>query len=75
MTGHPVYEAYAAALDSPCPTCGASAGEYCTRVDGNRARRVRRCPCVRRPMRLNAQEVDEPRRPSRSFSEPLRGES
>ncbi|WP_217267741.1 hypothetical protein, partial [Mycobacterium sp. ST-F2] len=37
-------EAYAGALCTPCSTCGAEVGQYCTTPDG----RLRRCPCVAR---------------------------
>lgn len=73
MTGHPVHEAYAAALDSPCPTCGAAAGDYCTRTDSNRGRCIRRVPCVRRcPASPLLTDEPSPRHAlARSFTEPL----
>lgn len=74
MTDRPVHQAYAASLDTPCPTCGADAGQYCTRTDSNGARRVRRCPCVKRCPPSSLPMADERRWPARSFSEPVRGE-
>ncbi|TXH27046.1 MAG: hypothetical protein E6R06_04980 [Mycobacterium sp.] len=70
VTGRPIAEAYTAALDEPCPTCGAAAGEYCVVVDANRVPRLRRVPCVRRcPPGLPEPEQLTPA--VRSFSEPL----
>lgn len=70
MIGRPVPEAYRTALDLPCPTCGAAAGDFCTRTDGTRARRIRRAPCVKRcPPSRHAD--DGTAAPTRSFSEPV----
>ncbi|TDK88665.1 hypothetical protein [Mycolicibacterium mucogenicum] len=70
MTGRPIPEAYAAALDTLCPTCGAEAGEYCVVVDAERAPRIRRVPCVRRcPPRQP--DPEPPAYAARSFSEPI----
>lgn len=75
MTGRPVREAYGAALDRACPTCGAEPGEYCTtRTDRADVQRIRRCPCVKRCPPSSPPMTEEPRWPARSFSEPLRGE-
>ncbi len=40
--------AYGGALERHCECCGAGPGEYCTRVDDNGAKHIRRAPCVRR---------------------------
>ncbi|BBY95184.1 hypothetical protein MGALJ_48530 [Mycobacterium gallinarum] len=74
MTDRPVIEAYRGALDQPCPTCGAEPGDFCTRTDTNRKPRIRQMPCVRRCPPSSRSAVEEPRRPYRSFSEPLRGD-
>lgn len=71
----PIPAAYRGALDRPCPTCGALVGEYCTRTDDTRVRRIRRVPCVKRCPPSSVPSAQEPLWPSRSFSEPLRGES
>ncbi|MBE5426634.1 hypothetical protein [Mycobacteroides abscessus] len=70
VNGRPIPEAYARALDAPCPTCGAEAGEYCVVVDANRAPRVRRVPCVRR-CPPGPPEPEPLAYAARSFSEPI----
>lgn len=70
MTGRPIVAAYAAALDAPCPTCGADVGEYCVVVDAERAPRLRRVPCVRR-CPPGPPEPEPLAYAARSFSEPI----
>lgn len=66
-------ESYRGAIDSPCPTCGAQAGEPCFVEDDRRGRRRRRMPCVRRcpPSPLDVEHHAAAAHPTRSFSEPI----
>lgn len=69
----PIPAAYRAAIDSPCPTCGAEPGEFCTVDDDRRAPRRRRVPCVRRcpPGPPDLEPRDAATHLARSFSEPI----
>ncbi|SLH14026.1 Uncharacterised protein [Mycobacteroides abscessus subsp. massiliense] len=69
----PIPAAYRGAIDVPCPTCGAKAGDFCVVADDRRAPRVRRVPCVHRcpPSPPDVEHQAPPAHPTRSFSEPI----
>jgi hypothetical protein len=72
VNARPVGTAYAGALDSPCRTCGAAAGDYCTRRDSTGVPRIRKMPCCRRCPPSSPLPAEEPsRRHQVAFDEPL----
>ncbi|QQW36881.1 hypothetical protein [Mycobacterium marinum] len=67
----PIPEAYAGAIDSPCPSCGAESGEPCVVQDDRRGPRRRRMPCVRRCLPSPPDFEHRAAPAARSFDEPI----